>query len=387
MACFDAMSLDCVLTTAGSRKARVTNADGTVSYRSLVHLRDHLGSVRAVVDGDSGSVIEANGYYPFGKRISVTGTVAERLEATGGGTVPTVASAGSVTSPNRWRFSGKEDQSCLNAGISLLDFGARMYNPAIARWTAADPLAEKYYGISPYAYCANNPILFTDITGNSYSEFDVEGNYKRTIDYNWWHNLWHGRTGRIVNDQNEVILSFKFADPKNDVKDLKNGTLQKIQFVEEKDVVSMLSKAGVFDEKNKTANNTLPDRYSYVLHEGKGGHKMDFSYSATPDQYEGTSKNPLDTPSSVLFLIDGVAHNHMNFGNFLFGAGGKALGLTSFELRMGAQYNSIFNPGSNNYKPQFDSTDDQFSIRMGVRHARQHHYKEMYYRTYSMKPY
>lgn len=262
-----------------------------------------------------------------------------------------------------------------------------MYNPAIARWTAADPLAEKYYGISPYAYCANNPILFTDIAGNSYSEFDVEGNYKRTIDDNWWHNLWHGRTGRIVNDQNEVILSFKFADPKNDVKDLKNGTLQKIQFVEEKDVVSMLSKAGVFDEKNKTANNTLPDRYSYVLHEGKGGHKMDFSYSAIPDQYEGTSKNPLDTPSSVLFLIDGVAHNHMNFGNFLFGAGGKALGLTSFELRMGAQYNSIFNPGSNNYKPQFDSTDDQFSIRMGVRHARQHHYKEMYYRTYSMKPY
>lgn len=51
---------------------------------------------------------------------------------------------------------------------------------------------------------------------------------------------------------------------------------KKIQFVEEKDVVSMLSKAGVFDEKNKTANNTLLDRYSYVLHEGKGGHKMTF---------------------------------------------------------------------------------------------------------------
>ena len=164
-----------------------------------------------------------------------------------------------VTSPNRWLFSGKESQSLLNASIPLLDFGARMYNPAIARWTAADPLSEKYYGISPYVYCANNPILFTDIAGNSYSEFDVEGKYKRTVDDNWWHNLWHGRTGRIVNDQNEVILSFKFADPKNDVKDLKNGTLQKIQFVEEKDVVSMLSKAGVFDEKNKTANNTLLD--------------------------------------------------------------------------------------------------------------------------------
>ena len=387
-----AITLDCAVTSAG-RIVRENTADGSSTYKVQHYLRDHLGSVRAVIDGDTGTVIEASDYYPFGKRIQVTDPVSEPVEGSQHAAEPAVApvapatSVASTSSPNRWRFSGKEDQSFLGASIPLLDFGARMYNPAIARWTASDPMSEKYYGISPYVYCANNLILFTDIAGNSYSEFDVEGNYKRTVDDNWWHNLWHGRTGRIVNDQNEVILSFKFADPKNDVKDLKNGTLQKIQFVEEKDVVSMLSKAGVFDEKNKTANNTLLDRYSYVLHEGKGGHKMDFSYNAIPDQYEGVSTDPLDAPSPVLFLIDGVAHNHMNFGNFLFGAGGKALGLTSFELRMGAQFNSIFNPGSNNYKPQFDSNDDQFSIRMGVRHARQHHYKEMYYRAYSQKPY
>ena len=387
-----AITLDCAVTSAG-RIVRENTADGSSTYKVQHYLRDHLGSVRAVIDGDTGTVIEASDYYPFGKRIQVTAPVSEPVGGSLYAAEPAVApvapatSVASTSSPNRWRFSGKEDQSFLGASIPLLDFGARMYNPAIARWTASDPMSEKYYGISPYVYCANNPILFTDIAGNSYSEFDVEGNYKRTVDDNWWHNLWHGRTGRIVNDQNEVILSFKFADPKNDVKDLKNGTLQKIQFVEEKDVVSMLSKAGVFDEKNKTANNTLLDRYSYVLHEGKGGHKMDFSYNAIPDQYEGVSTDPLDAPSPVLFLIDGVAHNHMNFGNFLFGAGGKALGLTSFELRMGAQFNSIFNPGSNNYKPQFDSNDDQFSIRMGVRHARQHHYKEMYYRAYSQKPY
>ena len=387
-----AITLNCAVTSAG-RIVRENTADGSSTYKVQHYLRDHLGSVRAVIDGDTGTVIEASDYYPFGKRIQVTDPVSEPVEGSQHAAEPAVApvatatSEASTSSPNRWRFYGKEDQSFLGASIPLLDFGARMYNPAIARWTASDPMSEKYYGISPYVYCANNPILFTDIAGNSYSEFDVEGNYKRTVDDNWWHNLWHGRTGRIVNDQNEVILSFKFADPKNDVKDLKNGTLQKIQFVEEKDVVSMLSKAGVFDEKNKTANNTLLDRYSYVLHEGKGGHKMDFSYNAIPDQYEGVSTDPLDAPSPVLFLIDGVAHNHMNFGNFLFGAGGKALGLTSFELRMGAQFNSIFNPGSNNYKPQFDSNDDQFSIRMGVRHARQHHYKEMYYRAYSQKPY
>lgn len=55
------LTLDCALTTAG-RIVRGTAADGSVSYSSLIHLRDHLGSVRAVVDGDTGTVIEANDY-------------------------------------------------------------------------------------------------------------------------------------------------------------------------------------------------------------------------------------------------------------------------------------------------------------------------------------
>ncbi len=37
-------------------------------------------------------------------------------------------------------------------------FGARMYDPCLGRWTTQDPLAEKYPGISPYAYCADDPV-------------------------------------------------------------------------------------------------------------------------------------------------------------------------------------------------------------------------------------
>ena len=144
------LSLDCVLTDGGSIAAG-RNASGNITaYHPLYHLADHLGSVRAVVDGDTGSVIETNDYYPFGKRIPVTGPVASTISATG---------------LNRWLFSGKEDQSFLSAGIPLLDFGARMYNPAIARWTAIDPLADEYYNVSPYAYCLGNPIRNIDILG------------------------------------------------------------------------------------------------------------------------------------------------------------------------------------------------------------------------------
>ncbi len=152
------LTLDCALTSAG-RIVRWTAADGSVSYRSLIHLRDHLGSVRAVVDGDTGTVIEASDYYPFGKRIPtpVTEPVAP-------------------TSPNRWLFSGKESQSFLSASIPLLDFGARMYDPTTARWTAQDPLAEKYYAVSPYAYCIGNPISLFDPNGTDVWTVDAFGN-------------------------------------------------------------------------------------------------------------------------------------------------------------------------------------------------------------------
>ena len=166
------ITLDCAVTSAG-RIARETSAAGTVSYRPLIHLRDHLGSVRSVIDGDTGTVVETSDYYPFGKRIQVTAPVSEPVGGSQHASEPAVApvapatSVASTSSPNRWHFSGKEDQSFLNAGIPLLDFGARMYNPAIARWTAADPLSEKYHGISPYAYCLGNPIVNIDVKGDS----------------------------------------------------------------------------------------------------------------------------------------------------------------------------------------------------------------------------
>ena len=116
---------------------------------------DHLGSVRAITD-NSGSVIEQNAYYPFGSRHTFGNTYAQTT--------------------NRFKFNGKEEQTTGN--LNYLDYGARMYDSNIARWTTQDPLAEKYYSQSPYNYCVNNPVMFVDPDGRSTGVYyDRYGNF------------------------------------------------------------------------------------------------------------------------------------------------------------------------------------------------------------------
>jgi len=86
----------------------------------------------------------------------------------------------------RRAVNGKEKQDQF--GLGWLDYHARQVDPALRRMWAVDPHAFKYVMLSPYAYVANNPILFIDPTGmdidlgNLYAK-DKEGNYlyKRQI--------------------------------------------------------------------------------------------------------------------------------------------------------------------------------------------------------------
>ena len=105
-------------------------------------LADHLGSTRAVVNA-AGKVLERNDYYPFGLRW-------EDPE--------------SLLSDNRYRYNGKEEQAFVD--VPYVDYGARMSDARYRMaWNGIDPMAEKYYAVSPYTFCTGNPILFVDPDG------------------------------------------------------------------------------------------------------------------------------------------------------------------------------------------------------------------------------
>ena len=137
----------------------------TTQFIDTWHVRDYLGSVRTVLDitrdtsevcDPTLAILEQNDYLPFGTRIDIDSLAYDQS--------------------NRYRFNGKEEQ--VTGNIGLTDYGARFYDSFLPCWTTPDPLAEKYYSTSPYAFCNNNPVNFVDLDGMDWIKCAETGNYE-----------------------------------------------------------------------------------------------------------------------------------------------------------------------------------------------------------------
>jgi RHS repeat-associated protein len=80
-----------------------------------------------------------------------------------------------------YKFGGKELDEMH--GLQWYDFGARPYDPLREQFITMDPLAEKYYSVSPYAYCANNPVRYKEMDGRFKLDANFAQQYPRLARY------------------------------------------------------------------------------------------------------------------------------------------------------------------------------------------------------------
>ena len=157
------------------------DSNGGVHY---IH-RDYQGSV--VMETDSTGHIEKHrGYYPYGEPWA---------ESTNKKTL-----AASVAQPQTYQSKER------TAATGDYDFGPRRYISAAPFWRAPDPKAHDYPNISPYAFCAANPVRYADPTGMDLFYMNREGlliyrvlldNYDQII---------------IKNGENDYVKSNRYDD-------------------------------------------------------------------------------------------------------------------------------------------------------------------------------
>ena len=117
---------------------------GSEEHYHFYYIKDLLGNIRETyVHPEAGykECIQRMQYYPSG--------------------LPWAAAM--VPAEQPWKYNSKEFVEMH--GLDEYDSKARWYYPAICRTTTMDPLAEKYYSTSPYAWCGNNPVRFVDPDG------------------------------------------------------------------------------------------------------------------------------------------------------------------------------------------------------------------------------
>ena len=128
----------------GYAQAKTNETTLTDNFSLYYYNSDHLGNIREVID-EKGDVVQITNYYPFG--------------------TPYSAEDFATHNPDQQdrKYNGKEFDS--THGLNTYDYGARQYSALLGRWDRIDPLCEKYYSVSPYAYCHNSPVNRIDTDG------------------------------------------------------------------------------------------------------------------------------------------------------------------------------------------------------------------------------
>ena len=284
---------------------------GTTAELTFFFHPDHLGSASWITDL-SGQPVQHLQYKPFG------GDYIDQQDP-------------STDYAERFRFTGKE----RDAETGYDYFGARYYSSSLGIWLSVDPMSDKYPSLSPYVYCADNPMRLVDLEGCEWDPAAIifVEKYKEEV------NL---RIGYI-----------------NDLREKNNSTERlDLQFEEYNKILGELNDLGNDPNniyritKGVDLGKNVQGKVSY------GGKKDDLNII----QIDLASKD-----SNIAFYLDPLAHELKHAYQFFEGELGFALDANGKQVESSDSYNlekearhrgSLFSGNTMIYNNRFDLKHD-----------------------------
>ena len=212
-------------------------------------------------------------------------------------------------------FTGKERDEETGYGY----FGARyMDHELMTMWLSVDPMADKYPGISPYAYCAWNPVKLVDPDGMDEWEVSASGKVRK-VSENTDNDVFYS-----LNKQGERVNSIKF--------DYK--TIEKLSSGKGSDYNYQVIRVRG-DENGQNLFEFLTDPNNYELSEnqnvewsrilaGQAGKRgLNFLTTSWDNDKEAGSKTLFLKQLKYGYTIRGFDHNHPNNNASPSGTGGE----------------------------------------------------------------
>ncbi|HOF16993.1 MAG TPA: RHS repeat-associated core domain-containing protein [Bacteroidales bacterium] len=213
-----------------------------------------------------------------------------------------------------YAFNAKE----LDEENGMYYYSARYYAPPT--FISRDPLFEKYPFISPYAYCANNPIILVDPTGMDWYEYtDKDGN-TQTMWHKSQNKTYKDGSGNIWNNIGENYLSI-------------NGDNATLYTQHKNDKGELYLKSSSYNLADEKSTNRLTSTLGDILSKGSAvagglgsyaeGSKATFQITNSKGKFDfrfygnGWTGNKWVTPKSVSNLGKSVG----NLGKMLGGLG------------------------------------------------------------------